>query len=44
MDEQETTIANLVSMASDPDLKALIICQAFPGTAPGIDSVKGNKG
>lgn len=40
MDEQETTIANLVSMASDPDLKALIICQACPGTAPGIDSVK----
>ncbi len=40
MDEQETTIANLVSMASDPDLKALVICQAVPGTAPGIDSVK----
>ncbi|MCK4783365.1 MAG: DUF3798 domain-containing protein, partial [Desulfobacteraceae bacterium] len=40
MDEQETTIANLVSMASDPDVKALIICQACPGTAPGIDSVK----
>jgi hypothetical protein len=40
MDEQETTIANLVSMASDPDLKVLIICQACPGTAPGIDSVK----
>jgi len=40
MDEQETTIANMVSMASDPDLKALIICQACPGTAPGIDSVK----
>ncbi|GKT18811.1 Protein of unknown function DUF3798 like protein, partial [Aduncisulcus paluster] len=28
MDEQETTIANLVSMASDPEVKALIICQA----------------
>ena len=40
MDEQETTIANMVSMASDPDLKALIICQACPGSAPGIDSVK----
>lgn len=40
MDEQETTIANLVSMASDPDLKALVICQAVPGTAPGIDSIK----
>ena len=40
MDEQETTIANLVSMASDPDLKALVICQAVPGTSPGIDSIK----
>lgn len=40
MDEQETTIANLVSMASDPDVKALIIVQAVPGTSPGIDSVK----
>ncbi|MBP8718652.1 MAG: DUF3798 domain-containing protein [Candidatus Atribacteria bacterium] len=40
MDEQETTIANMVSMASDPDVKALVICQAVPGTSPGIDSVK----
>ncbi|MDD5637286.1 MAG: DUF3798 domain-containing protein [Atribacterota bacterium] len=40
MDEQETTIANMVSMASDPDVKALIICQAVPGTSPGIDTVK----
>lgn len=44
MDEQETTIANLVSMASDPDVKALIICQAVPGTSPGIDSVKEIRG
>lgn len=44
MDEQETTIANLVSMASDPDVKALIICQACPGTSPGIDSVKEIRG
>ena len=40
MDEQETTIANMVSMASDPDVGALIICQAVPGTSPGIDAVK----
>ncbi len=40
MDEQETTIANLVSMASDPDVKALIICQAVPATSPGIDAVR----
>lgn len=40
MDEQETTIANMVSMASDPDVKALLIVQAVPGTAAAIDKVK----
>lgn len=40
MDEQETTIANMVSMASDPDVKALIIVQAVPGTSAAIDKVK----
>ncbi len=40
MDEQETTIANLVSMASDPEVKALIICQAVPGTSAAIEKVK----
>ena len=33
MDEQETSIANLVSMASDPDMKVIIVCQAVPDTA-----------
>lgn len=36
MDEQETTIANVVSMASDPDVKAIVICQAVPGTGAAI--------
>lgn len=40
MDEQETTIANLVSMASDPDVKALIIVQAVPGTSAAIDKAR----
>lgn len=40
MDEQETTIANLVSMASDPKVKALIIVQAVPGTSAAIEKVK----
>lgn len=40
MDEQETTIANMVSMASDPDVKALVIVQAVPGTSAAIDKVK----
>lgn len=36
MDEQETTISNIVSMASDPKVKALVIVQAVPGVAAGI--------
>jgi len=40
MDEQETTISNMVSIASDPDVKALLIVQAVPGTAAAIDKVK----
>lgn len=40
MDEQETTIANMVSMASDSEVKALLIVQAVPGTSAAIDKVK----
>jgi len=40
MDETETTIANAMSMASDPDLKALLFIQAVPGTLAAIDKVR----
>lgn len=40
MDEQETTIANIVSMASDPDIKAIVIVQAVPGVSAGIQKAK----
>ena len=40
MDEQETTISQIVSLAADPDVKAILICQAVPGTAAGINKVK----
>lgn len=40
MDEQETTIANVVSMASDPDVKALIFVQAIPGASAAIDKAR----
>ncbi len=40
MDEQETVIATLAGMAADPDLKALIICQAIPGTSAAIDKIR----
>lgn len=38
--ETETTIAQLKSLGSDSDVKAIVVCQAVPGTSPGIDSVK----
>lgn len=40
MDEQETTISNIVNMASDPDVKAIIICQAVPGVSAGIQKAR----
>ncbi|SHK13033.1 DUF3798 domain-containing protein [Paramaledivibacter caminithermalis] len=40
MDEQETTIANVVSMAEDPDVKAIVFVQAVPGAAAAIDKAR----
>ncbi|NLL36660.1 MAG: DUF3798 domain-containing protein [Fretibacterium sp.] len=40
MDEQETTISQVMAVASDPEVKAIVICQAVPGTAAAIDKVK----
>lgn len=40
MDEQETTIANIVGLAADPAVKAIIINQAVPGSAAAIEQVK----
>lgn len=40
MKEQETTIANVMAMAADPEVKAIIICQAVPGASAAIDKVK----
>ncbi len=38
--EQETFISQVLSMASDPECKAIIISQGIPGTAAAIDKVK----
>ena len=38
--ETETVISNTVAMASDPAVKAIIWCQAIPGTAAAIDKVR----
>lgn len=40
MQEQETTISNIVSMAADPDVKAIIIGQAVPGAIAAVRKVK----
>lgn len=40
MKEQETTISQVLSVASDPQVKALIILQAVPGTSAAIDKVR----
>lgn len=39
MDEQETTIANIVGLASDPAVKAIVINQGVPGSAAAIEAV-----
>lgn len=40
MNEQETTISQITSMAADPDVKAIVVCQGVPGTAAAIDKVR----
>lgn len=40
MDEQDTTISNIVELASDPEIKAIIIVQAVPGVSAGIEKAK----
>lgn len=36
MQEQETTITNMMAMASDPDVKAIVMVQAVPGAAAAV--------
>ena len=38
--EIETTKSKLVNFAFDPDVKAIIMCQAVPGCSPGFDEVR----
>lgn len=38
--ETETTIANVVSLASDPAVKAIVFVQAVPGASAAIDKVR----
>ena len=40
MKETETTIANFMTMASDPDVKAIIVVQAVPGISAAIEKAR----
>jgi len=40
MDEQETTISNVVNMASDPDVKGIVFMQAVPGAAAAFEKAR----
>lgn len=40
MTEQETTIANMLAIADDPDCKAIIMAPAVPGTSAAFEKVR----
>lgn len=40
MAEQETTVSKLVGFASDPDVKAIVVVQAVPGTKVAFDKIR----
>ncbi|HHV06967.1 MAG TPA: DUF3798 domain-containing protein [Firmicutes bacterium] len=40
MQEQETTIAQITGLADDPAIKAIVICQAVPGSIAALQRVK----
>ena len=40
MSEMETTVSQIVSFASYPDVKAIVMCQAVPGAKAGFDKVR----
>jgi len=40
MTEQETTIAQLLSLASDPEVKAIVIAQAIPGSMAAMKKIR----
>lgn len=40
MSEMETTVSQLVAFGSDPDVKAIVMCQAVPGAKAGFDKIR----
>lgn len=40
MQEQETTIAQIVGLADDPDMKVIVVNQAIPGTVAAFQQIR----
>ena len=40
MSEQETTVSQLVAFAADPEVKAIVMCQAVPGASAGFNKIR----
>src|SRR3712207_1602533 len=40
MQEQETTISKIVSLADDPEMKVIVIAEAIPGTSAAFKAIK----
>jgi hypothetical protein len=40
MAEMETTVSKILAFAADPDVKAIVMCQAVPGAKAAFDKVK----
>ena len=40
MSEMETTVSQIVAFGADPDVKAIVMCQAVPGAKAGFDKVR----
>lgn len=40
MQEQETTISTIVGLADDPDMKAIVVNQAIPGTVAAFQQIR----
>ena len=43
MQEQETTISQMVSLADDPEMKAIVVAEGIPGTYPAFKAIREKK-
>ncbi len=44
MSEMETTVQKILAFADDPDCKAIVVCQAVPGTKAAFDKIREMRG